>query len=107
MDIEKATELIQDLSMTFADTVFKVDKLADGTDVQIAMASLQGYLLKHKKRPRVAVEKAKAWVDDLWQIQNDKVLKKLERQRKKEEAAAGAPLTPTSPTSPGAPVTDA
>jgi len=87
---EKAAAEINTLALQFADTVFAADMLADGSDLAVSMAALQGYLLKHKKDPRKAVRLAREWIMQLWEVQQARVVKKLERIRAREALAKDA-----------------
>ena len=50
---------------------------------EIAMASLQGYLMKYKVRPVQAVEDVEGWVEEKREAKRDK-------ERKKQKDAGGS-----------------
>lgn len=81
---EKAEAALDDLAHDFANKVFSADKLPDGSDLPIAMAAIQGYLLQHKNRPRRAVEQVQAWIQAIWEAKK----KEVERMMKEAEEAA-------------------
>lgn len=96
IDTEKATQEMHRLAEMFAKEVFAAEKLADGNDLAVSMAGLQGFLLKHRKDPKQTVEKAGEWIKGLWEAQQAKVLKRLERIKLREIR-----FTQTSPVAEG------
>ncbi|WVW78709.1 hypothetical protein I302_100669 [Kwoniella bestiolae CBS 10118] len=61
----------------------------------LSMAALQGFLLTHKKTPRLAAEKSSEWSNNLRQEQEERERKKLARRAEREKLKeANGNLTP-------------
>lgn len=83
------------------DLIDHATKLASSvleTGAEISMASLQGYLLKYKRYPKRAVEDAEAWAREVKGEQDEKIRKKEERRKLREERR-GVSVTPLTPVS--------
>lgn len=113
-DAEKAQDQLDLLAQTFSRRVFTSDKLADDTDLAVSMAALQGFLLKHRKDPKRAVEQVDDWVKELWSVQQAKIVHRMERSKQREglllitstptsEFSDNATQAPSSPASPASP----
>jgi len=73
------------LAQRFADQVFSTPVLADGSNLKVSMAALQGFLLKHKKDAGLAEQKVGEWVKEIWAGQQVKAEKRVERAKARDD----------------------
>ncbi|WRT64999.1 uncharacterized protein IL334_001940 [Kwoniella shivajii] len=109
MKLIEGEDDLESLSTQFAENVFSTPIPAPSTDSHkekvevnfgVSMAALQGFLLIHKKEPRVAASKSLEWVQTLRSEMEDKERKRSARKAEREKAKeTPAPITPITPAS--------
>ncbi|WWD00331.1 hypothetical protein V866_007243 [Kwoniella sp. B9012] len=91
----RSEEELDELAHQFAQGIFhpstsiaetEDDKLEVEVEFGVSMAALQGYLLTHKKTPRLAACKAQEWSNTLRKEQEDRERKKLAKRAEREKA---------------------